>query len=77
MILRCLGGVRKTPSELSEELGVRITTVSMTLRHLRQVNLVRYETEGTSKNYWIKDKKVFKILEAAERLAEVMRKKRL
>ncbi len=76
MILKCLGTTRKTPSKLSEELGVRLPTVSMTLKNLRQVNLVRYETEGTNKIYWIKDKTVLKMLAVAENLAEAMRKKR-
>jgi DNA-binding transcriptional regulator GbsR (MarR family) len=77
MILRSLGKERKTPSELSEELGVSLPTVSITLKNLRQVNLVRYETVGLNKKYWIKDNTVFKMLDAAENLAEVMRKKRI
>ena len=75
LILRSLGSERKTPTELSRELERSIQTISMTLRHLRQVNLVRYETEGNSKYYWIKDKAVLELLDAGEDLAARMRKK--
>ena len=46
LIVRSLGKVRKTPSQISKELQVPLPTVSMTLRHLREVDLVRYETKG-------------------------------
>lgn len=75
LILRCLGPERKTPSELSEQLGIGISTISITLRHLRQVDLVRYETQANSRQYWIKDDAVVKLLDAAEALAVKMRHK--
>lgn len=67
---------RKTPSQMSENLNIPISTISGTLRHLRQMDLVRYETNVTSKEYWIKDKNVIKILDALETLVESIRKKR-
>ena len=42
LILRCLDTKCKTPSDLSEETAIPLTTISMTLRHLRQMDLVRY-----------------------------------
>jgi len=74
-LVRCLGVERRTPSGLSQELGVSPTTVSRTLRHLRQVHLVRYETRGMEKVYWVKDGIVLKILDLLEELAERMRRK--
>jgi len=76
LILRCLNTGRKTPCELSGELRIHLTTISMTLRHLRQVDLVRYETCGRIKNYWIKDQRVLRILDAIEDWVETMRLKR-
>ena len=76
LILRCLGGSRKTPGELSRALHIRLTTISMTLRHLRQTDMIRYETKGNTKEYWIKDRKVLGILAALEEWVESVREKR-
>ncbi len=75
LILRCLDAGRKTPGGLSEELHVPLTTVSMTLRHLRETDLVRYETVGKSKEYWLKDRQILRLLDALEELVELMRRK--
>jgi len=76
LILRCLGAKRKTPGNISQELRVPISTISMTLRHLRQLDLVRYEAQGTAKEYWIKDQRILNILGLLEAWVEGMRKKR-
>ncbi|MFC1479176.1 ArsR/SmtB family transcription factor [Planctomycetota bacterium] len=76
MILRTLEHDRKTPGELSEELGKSLETISITLRHLRQINMVRYQAKGRTKEYWIKDKGVLELLNKSEELVERMRKKR-
>ena len=75
LILRSLQENRMTPSALSSQLGVGISTISITLRHLRQVNLVRYETRANTRQYWIKDPAVLQMLDAAESLATKMRHK--
>jgi DNA-binding transcriptional ArsR family regulator len=54
---------------------VPLTTVSMTLRHLRETDLVRYETVGKSKEYWLKDRQILRLLDALEELVELMRRK--
>ena len=77
LILRCLDRQRKTPHDLSEDLHVPLSTVSMTLRHLRQVDLVRYETKGKTKEYWIKDRGIFAILDTIEQWVETVRKERV
>lgn len=77
LILRFLGNNRKSPTEISEGLHVSLPAVSITLRELRNVDLVRYETKGVTKQYWVKDRKVLDVLDALQALAKVMRKKRL
>ena len=77
LILRFLGTSCRTPTEISEELGISMSSVSITLRHLRNLDLVRYETAGRTKNYWVKDPAVLKIMSALEVWVGKMRKKRL
>ena len=76
LILRALERGSETPSELSRKLGKSRATISATLRHLRQVNLVRYETRWKNKEYRLKDTEVMRLLDVAEGLAGKMRKKR-
>lgn len=75
LILRCLDTKRKTPGELSQELRVPVSTISMTLRHLRQLDLVRYETRRNTKEYWIKEREILDILGLLEQWVESLRKK--
>lgn len=74
LVVRCLGTQRKTPGELCKLLRVQISTISMTLRHLRQVDLVRYEANGKTKQYWLKDRNIVEILDFFENWVEAMRK---
>ena len=73
LVVRSLGAKRKTPGELSQSLHVPVTTISMTLRHLRQVDLVRYEARGNTKHYWLKNRNVLDILNSFENWVETMR----
>lgn len=66
LLIRYLGKTRRTPSEMSRDLGVSVYTVSRTLRHLRQVDIVRYEAIDMGKIYWIKDPEIFNILDSLE-----------
>jgi DNA-binding transcriptional ArsR family regulator len=77
LIVRCLGEERKTPNDLSEELKVPLSTISMTLRHLRQMDMVRYETQGKSKEYWVKDRMLLSMLNTIEEWVESVREKRV
>ena len=77
LILRRLGTGRVTPTDLGSAIGVPITTISLTLRHLRHVDLVRYEVTGRNKEYWIKDRTVLKILDSLEQWVETLRTKQL
>ena len=77
LILRFLGKNRKTPTEISQGLHISLPAASITLRELRNVDLVRYETSGITREYWVKDRKVLDVLDALESLTKIMRKKRL
>ena len=77
LILRCLGSQRKTPTELSLELEVPLSTISMTLRHLREMDMVRYETKVKTKEYWVKHRKVLHMLDAIEDWVEDVRVARM
>ena len=77
LILRFLDTKRKTPAEISRGLDVSLPSVSITLRHLRNVDLVRYETKGRTREYWVKDAGVLEILSALEAWVGTTRKKRL
>jgi DNA-binding transcriptional ArsR family regulator len=76
LILRFLGRNRQTPSAISQGLQLSLPAVSSTLRELRNVDLVRYETAGKTREYWLKDRKVLELLDALEALTRIMRRKR-
>jgi len=69
-ILKALAGTKMRPSELAELLGVAPNNISRTLRHLREVDLVRYETEGSHKTYWHKDPDIARVFEELEALID-------
>lgn len=71
--VRCLGSGEKTVSDLAAQLGQGIKNMSHTLRHLRQVDLVRYETRGRNKVYWLKDGDVLELLQWVEARVDRMR----
>lgn len=75
-ILKILVKSKKTPTELSKEIGLSLKTISDTLRNLRQVNLVRYETRDKNKIYFFKDESLTQILTNIEEYVEKMRVKK-
>jgi DNA-binding transcriptional ArsR family regulator len=76
LIVRTLERKSKTPGEMSRELKMSRPAVSATLRHLRQIDLVRYETRGREKEYRLKDTDVPAVLDSLERIVDSMRQKR-
>ena len=72
-IITILAKSRKTPTVLAEELKLSTKTISETLRHLRQINLVRYVTEHNRKIYYLKDETLPTILRALEKYVKKMR----
>jgi DNA-binding transcriptional ArsR family regulator len=65
-----------TPQELAEQIGLTVQTISDTLRNLRNVDIVRYETLRKNKIYFLKDKTVVSILDDIERLVARLRIKK-
>ncbi len=75
-ILKILRTSAKTPTELAREIGLSVKTISATLRHLRQVNLVRYTTQTSSKIYFLKDQSLLRVLSSIEKYIDIMRIKK-
>ena len=73
LVLSSLGAKRKTPGDLSRDLSIPLPTISRTLRHLRQVDLVRYEITGSDTMYWVKGPGVRRILRSVEDWVESVR----
>jgi len=46
---------KASPTELQQRIGLSLPTISDTLGNLRNVDLVRYETVGNRKIYFLKD----------------------
>jgi DNA-binding transcriptional ArsR family regulator len=65
-----------TPTQLSKRIGLSLKTISSTLRHLREVNIVRYETEDKNKIYFIKDTSLIHVLDTIEQFVDTMRFKK-
>ncbi|MEO0206741.1 MAG: ArsR family transcriptional regulator [candidate division WOR-3 bacterium] len=74
-IVKLLLGRKVTPGEIAKEMGISETLASVTLRTLRNVDIVRYETKGKEKIYWIKDELIDKICRILEKLVIKMRTK--
>jgi DNA-binding transcriptional ArsR family regulator len=63
----------RTPSAVAAKLKLSVTTVSTVLRHLREIDLVRYENLREGKIYSIKDDAVETILGELETLVKRLR----
>jgi len=72
-ILKLLIKSRMTPTELSQQTGLSLKTISSTLRHLRQINVVRYETKNKNKIYFLKDELLPHVLSNIEKYVDKMR----
>ena len=72
-ILKTLTRSRKTPSAIAGELKLSLPTISIALRHLRQIDLVRYENLREGKVYFIKDDIIASILNQLEVLVKRLR----
>ncbi len=49
-----LDGAHRQPTEIAKVLDRSLPTVSMTLRILRNADLLRYEHQGRITRYWLK-----------------------
>ncbi len=72
-VIKSLFKRAKTPSQLAQEIGVSVSTISDVLRNLRNVDLIRYEVKTHERVYWIKRHLVIDILANLEKLVEKVR----
>ena len=72
-IIKFLFKGSKTPTELSKEIGVGISTVSNALRDLRNIDLVRYEVKADKRVYWLKHATLIEIVSKLEELVKKIR----
>lgn len=75
-VLKILQKSEKTPTGLAHDIGLSVKTISDTLRHVRQVTMVRYDTRDKNKIYFLKDKSVTQILNTIENYVNTMRVKK-
>lgn len=75
-IVKYLVKKNATPQELADQIGLTVQTISDTLRNLRNVDIVRYETTNKNKVYFLKDNTVVAILDDIERLVARLRIKK-
>ena len=74
-VIKLLLKTPTTPGELAKEIGVSITTISDVLRHLRNIDLVRYEVRINERVYWLKDNAVSEAINWLENFVKNIRKK--
>jgi len=72
-LLHMLRKKEQTPTELSGKIGLSVTAVCDTLRHLREINLVRYKTQDKYKVYFLKDRSLPQVLSTIEKYVKRMR----
>ncbi len=61
-IIKSLFRDRKKPTELAEEIGVSLPTISTVLRDLRNIDVIRYEVRVNERIYWLKNPKMVEII---------------
>lgn len=75
-ILRHLMNGSASPTELVKEIGLSLQTISDTLRDLRNIDVVRYETVNKSKIYSLKDSTLIRIVDDIEKFVKRIRVKK-
>jgi DNA-binding transcriptional ArsR family regulator len=74
-IVKVLLEKEMSPSMLAAGIGMSLPLASATLRTLRNVDVVRYETRGSEKTYYVKDKAVADVCRVLEYFVNRMRRK--
>jgi len=69
-VVKLLTKEQQTPSAIAEKLRLFLSRISTVLRHLRQIDIVRYENLREGKVYFIKDEAVVSILSLLENSVE-------
>lgn len=65
-IIKLLLEEETTPTQLARELNVTVATVSVVLRNLRNIDLIRYEAKANERVYWIKNPTLAEIVTKLE-----------
>ena len=68
MILKVLSKAEKKPTEMASILKLSVPTISIALRNLRNLDLVRYENTKEGKFYFVKDKTIIAAMKQLEHL---------
>ncbi len=72
-ILKMLAKTKKKPTEIAQELELSLPTISIALKNLRQLDLVRYENLKEGKFYSIKDETIVTVMKQLEHLVARVR----
>ena len=72
-IVKLLIQDRHAPSAIAAKLKLSLPTVSICLRHLREIDLVRYENTAQGKIYSLKDETIVPALAQFELLVNRLR----
>ena len=65
-----------SPTELVKEIGLSLQTISDTLRNLRNIDVVRYETVNKNKIYSLKDGSIINVIKDIEKFVQRVRVKK-
>lgn len=74
-ILKTLSKSKKRPSEIAHDFGLSLPTICASLRSLRQLDLVRYETKSDGKLYFIKNATILSVMNQIEHLVKRIKTK--
>ncbi len=72
--LKLIGKDKKRPSELAEKLNVSVATISVVLRHLREIDILRYEVRWKERVYFLKVPEILNVLEEIEKITDKIKK---
>lgn len=75
-IIRYLMNKPASPTELVKEIGLSFQTISDTLRNLRNIDVVRYETVNKNKIYSLKDETLITVIKNIEKFVQRVRVKK-
>ncbi len=75
-IIKLLMRNKASVSELTDRIGLSLQTISDTLKNLRNVDLVRYETVDKRKIYFLKDDSLSTLIKGIEIFVQRMRVKK-
>jgi DNA-binding transcriptional ArsR family regulator len=73
-VLKILDRGKRQPTELGKIMGLSTPTISVCLRTLRNLDLIRYDNLRQGKYYYIKEMSILDILEKIETLVNKIQK---